>query len=403
MVTTTSKNQEFPDPDPTPRTRVILGYEIPEHMVEKAGPFLLGMVTTYALQILMPIFLYYTSVTARFLSVAFMWLSLSGVICWYAGLLNPQALDLQLSVSRIISRLSPNNNGPEVSGASAKDDRPGESTEQLTSRSAMLDSPEDKGHPSYIRYNPRSIAEREQLEPSPIITSRNPLPRSQAERESLEPSPVIASRSTMPRSQSERPHSERSHVEIEQLQPAPIIHSRPAYPRSKTDKDELNPAPTINVRPFITPIREAPRKTQSELQIPQKAAKSTKPASKERPVSEKKGSETSILRHLIHPRSTRRPTSINVVETATESSSITRRSSSGSSGSDKSDSKKNKPLPEVANIELHDPDYTKPRSMDPYIEDKHMAPLARSNSITSKASVLGTRANYSKFLANVNK
>lgn len=348
--------------DQEPPLPQILGYKIPENIAEKAGPFLLGMVTTYLLQAVMPVVLYYTSITAQFLRVAFIWIVAAITICWYTGIGVSQANTIQRSISQAMAQFS----------------SPSETTVSSPNRQFHLQSAET-----------RAVRTTGVLSPIRAAISKDEIP-------------VLAIRQT---------------PELTMLR--------------SPEKEERKASPTINVRPFLAPIRDDTRRTKSELQIPQKPVFNPRPVPERRsPESlssrkiaypqkshldqeiplkplqpeiptqsqlqelelQKEELETMHSRRIAHPRRPTRQSSYGSTGKSTIASRDSRRNSTDSVGSLQNSKILNKPLPRV----VDKPQYHHQQQGHGYGEH-----LARSNSVVSKQSVLGTRANYSKFLANV--
>lgn len=154
---------------------------------------------------------------------------------------------------------------------------------------------------------------------------------------------------------------------------------------------------TTNVRPFISPMRDVNRKIQSEQKL-----------LSVRPAMDQKPSETSILRSFIPRKPQKRPTSVSAQLSLYNVSAVeSRRHSALSVQSDKESARSFKPLPPViqsgkrGETDLPLAYEVKLRTSESD-DDTSLMDLDRLETVLSKKSVLGTRANYAKFLANVN-
>lgn len=142
------------------------------------------------------------------------------------------------------------------------------------------------------------------------------------------------------------------------LEPSPQLDLKP----------RLDPRQSVtNVRPFIAPSRDPLHKTVLEQKLPQKAVRLTERSYLEMPYERKDLQASGSSRKTgPYPSSPDRRKSLTSVESA------------------------NKPLPPL--------DDGLPMAHEVKLLDVN---LSRSDTLVSKKSVLGTRANYSRFLANV--
>ena len=338
---TTSNKPKLHDFPSAKSPRVVFGYEIPDQYVEKGGPFLMGMLTTYVLQVSAPIVLYYVSVVFQFLRVAFVWIAIPGVICWYTGIIDLQAPELQQAMNRVLDRLGQKPVKPQ-SPIEAHKIRKAEITKNFPKVSA-----------------PESIVEK-------VVEMQ-------------------------PESRSPRSRSPVRHLNVSERPPVSPMHAKPdLHPTLSPERRQSNLSPTINVRPFVAPIRDETQKFHTQPRIPQVKI----------PIPQR--SDQSMLtsnRRFATPRGPKRYSTAKSAKPV-EKPVNSRRDSAESSSSVKS-TLQEKPLPPLTKDSL--PQNSAEIKLRDMTEKERSAQLARKNSITSEASVLGTRANYSKFVANVDK
>ncbi|OBA22706.1 hypothetical protein METBIDRAFT_9078 [Metschnikowia bicuspidata var. bicuspidata NRRL YB-4993] len=122
---------------PAPGAAVVLfGRPVLQRLAEKAPPFVLGMLATYVLQLAVPTVAYYTAATARLLKAAFLWLALLVAVAWLAGLGPVQAHDLAGMARRVAANFQ---HGPVAPGPQ---NRPGRSYRRASALVPEPRSPE---------------------------------------------------------------------------------------------------------------------------------------------------------------------------------------------------------------------------------------------------------------------
>lgn len=287
-----------------------------------AGPFLGGMCTTYALQKMQPLFLYYGIIAAYILKVFVVWLLFTGTVCWYFGVLSfPAGLEYIEKFQWILNMF-----------------------------------------PSTVRQNP--VSEKLHHLSGNIDTFKSPV----------------------------------SAISVHHL----TVERKPPLPDNKPSKVPELPAPVVNVTPFVAPKRHAIRRTQTDIPssgpfcptqghdhgdmssrmfgIPKhfRISKSSSPTHPFVNLSDRRHSSSSLpIDGNRDARDKPRGSTVPMAHVAQPDT--------------------NTELPFICEMKL------KPRadSVDHNATKLGEKPdLRRSGTSMSQKSVLGTRANYSKFLAN---
>lgn len=180
---------------------------------------------------------------------------------------------------------------------------------------------------------------------------------------------------------------------------------RPSLPEKESAKSYELPTSIVNVMPFVAPKRQLFRRANTDL------PKSTVVTSSfdSRELKEKKHLDMLSPKLFGHHRQSKRPQSSSPVHSGTRAD---RRHSSSSLPLEKEHSKGRKHILASAPTLSHDSDSELPFICEMKLRSKtesdmHYNPnlhaksgLKRSGTYMSQKSVLGTRANYSKFLAN---
>lgn len=285
-------------------------------------PFIAGMFTTYALQKMLPLLLYYGVIAAHLLKIFIAWLVFTGGVCWYFGVLSLPA-------------------GSEYA-------------EKLQVFLAKL---------------PIQIGQHANWKPVPSAID-------------------------------ELDHSDL-HLSNDLAFNA-INDLKPSLPEKESLKSYELPTSIVNVMPFVAPKRQTFRRANTDLP---KSNVVTNFDSRE--TKEKKHLEM-ISPKLFHKHS-KRPQSSSPVHSSSRSD---RRHSSSSLPLEKEPSRSRKHGLASAPAMSHDLDSELPFICEMKLRSKtesdmshapspHVkAGLNRSGTYMSQKSVLGTRANYSKFLAN---
>ncbi|WPK23305.1 hypothetical protein PUMCH_000541 [Australozyma saopauloensis] len=275
-----------------------------------APPFVLGMITTYVLQQMQPLLMYYGVIVAHLLKLFIVWLVFTGSVCWYFGVLSlPAGSEYVQKAQALMGQL------PVVFN------QKGGATPHTPSRAEVF---------------------------------------SQAE----------------------------AHPDADQ-----VIAKAPSLPKKESHEDQLLPTSVVNVMPFKAPKRETFRRANTD-----------DPRSNHTRDS-RKHSDTGSPRLAFIQKTYKRPQSSSPVHSGGRSD---RRHSSSSLPLDK-DPRLRKPLPQIVPTTQPNPDSElpficemklRPKTEGSGYDNPPRADLKRSGTYMSQKSVLGTRANYAKFIAN---